>query len=135
MRVAEYMTKSPFTVSEDTSLKEAVPMLGKHHIRHLPVLNGTRLVGMVTDRDIRRAQPGLLLGIGRENYEEVLLKTPVSRIMTREPVTVTEETSVVDAVRLIVDKKFGSLPVVRGDELVGIFTEIDALKLLLQKLE
>jgi acetoin utilization protein AcuB len=135
MRVAEYMTKSPFTVSEETSLKEAIPMLGKHHIRHLPVLSGSRLVGMVTDRDIRRAQPGLLLGIGREDYEDVLLKTPVSRIMTREPVTVTEDTPVVDAVRLIVEKRFGSLPVVRGEELVGIFTEIDALKLLLQRLE
>jgi acetoin utilization protein AcuB len=135
MHVGEYMTHSPFTVSEQTSMKEAVPMLGKHHIRHLPVTNGARLVGIVTDRDIRRAQPGLLLGIGREDYEQVLMTTPVSRIMTREPVTVTEDTPLVDAVRLMVEKKFGSLPVVRGDELIGIFTEIDAMKVLLDKLE
>lgn len=135
MRVGDYMTQSPFAVSEQTSMKEAVTLLGKHHIRHLPVTNGPRLVGMVTDRDIRRAQPGLLLGIGREDYEQVLLDTPVSRIMTREPVTVTEDTPLVDAVRLMVEKKFGSLPVVRGEELIGIFTEIDALKLLLEKLE
>lgn len=135
MQVGEYMSKPVYHVSEQTSLKEAVPMLGRHHIRHLPVTNGFRLVGMVTDRDIRRAQPGLLLGMGREDYEQVLLTTPVSRIMTREPLTVTEDTPLVDAVRLIVEKKFGSLPVVRGEELVGIFTEIDALKILLEKLE
>ncbi|WP_373510313.1 CBS domain-containing protein, partial [Thiocapsa sp.] len=49
------MTHSPFTVSEQTSMKEAVLMLERHHIRHLPVTNGSRVVGMVTDRDIRRA--------------------------------------------------------------------------------
>jgi len=135
MRVGEYMTQRPFTVSEQTTMKEAVPILGKHHIRHLPVTSGSRIVGIVTDRDIRRAQPGLLLGIGRENYEEVLLTTPVSRIMTREPVTVTEDTPLVDAVRLMVEKKFGCLPVVRGEELIGIFTEIDALEVLLERLE
>jgi acetoin utilization protein AcuB len=129
------MTQNPFTVSEQTSLKDAVPMLGIHHIRHLPVTNGSRLVGIVTDRDIRRASPGLLSGVGREDYEQVLKATPVARIMTKEPVTVTEDTPLVDAVRLIVEKKFGGLPVVRGEELIGIFTEIDALKVLLEKLE
>ncbi len=132
MRVGEYMTQSPFTVSEQTSMKEAVPMLGRHHIRHLPVTNGSRLVGMVTDRDIRRATPSLLSGIRREDFEQMLVATPVARIMTKEPVTVTEDTPLVDALRVMVEKKFGSLPVVRGEELIGIFTDIDALKVLLE---
>lgn len=135
MRVGDYMTHKVFTVSEETSIKEAVRMLLPHHIRHLPVTNGSRLVGIVTDRDIRRASPGLLSGIGREDYEQVLLTTPVSRIMTREPLTVTPDTPLVDAVRLMVEKKFGSFPVVNGDDLVGIFTEIDALKVLIEKMQ
>ena len=135
MQVGDYMTHGPFTVSEHTSIKEAVRMLLPHHIRHLPVTNGSRLVGIVTDRDIRRASPGLLSGIGREGYEQVLLATPVSRIMTREPVTVSPETPLVDAVRLMVERKFGCLPVVNADHLVGIFTEIDALKVLLEKIQ
>lgn len=135
MRVGEYMTRRPFTVSEHTNMKEAVHVLGKHYIRHLPVTNGSRLVGIVTDRDIRRAQPGLLLGLGREDYEQVLLTTPVSRIMTRQLVTVTEDTPLTDAVSLMVEKKVGSLPVVKGEDLIGIFTEIDAMKVLLEKLE
>ncbi len=132
MRVGEYMIQNLFTVHEQASMKEAVSLLGRHHIRHLPVTNGSRLVGMVTDRDIRRATPSLLSGIRREDFEQVLVATPVARIMTKDPVTVTESTPLVDAVRLMVEKKFGSLPVVRGEELVGIFTDIDALKVLLE---
>lgn len=135
MRVGDYMTQSPFTVSEQTSMKEVVRMLQPHRIRHLPVTNGAKLVGLVTDRDIRRASPSMLLGIGREDFEQVLLATPVSRIMTREPMTVTPDTPLADAVRLMVERKFGSLPVVNGDDLVGIFTEIDALKVLLEKMQ
>jgi acetoin utilization protein AcuB len=116
-------------------MKEAVMMLLPHRIRHLPVTNGSRLVGIVTDRDIRRASPGLLSGIVREDFEQVLLATPVSDIMTREPVTVTPDTPLADAVRLLVERKFGCLPVVNGDDLVGIFTEIDALKVLLEKMQ
>jgi acetoin utilization protein AcuB len=135
MHVGEYMTRDPITVNEDTSMKDAMLLLRTHHIRHLPVANGKSLVGLVSDRDIRRASPSLLSGIDKNNYERVLEDTPVGRIMTREPFTVTETTTLVDAVSVLVEKKFGSLPVVEGAELVGIFTEIDALKVLLGKLQ
>ena len=134
MHVGEYMTRDPITVSEDTSMKEAMLLLRSHHIRHLPVANGKVLVGLVSDRDIRKAAPSLLSGIGKNDYEQVLEDTPVGRIMTREPFTVTESTSIVDAVSVLVEKKSGSLPVVAGTEIVGIFTEIDALKILLGRL-
>ena len=134
MHVGEYMTRDPITVSEDTSMKEAMLLLRSHHIRHLPVANGKVLVGLVSDRDIRKAAPSLLSGIGKNDYEQLLEDTPVGRIMTREPFTVTESTSIVDAVSVLVEKKFGSLPVVAGTEIVGIFTEIDALKILLGRL-
>jgi acetoin utilization protein AcuB len=134
MHVGEYMTRDPITVSEDTSMKEAMLLLRTHHIRHLPVANGNVLVGLVSDRDIRRASPSLLSGIGKNDYEQVLEDTTVGRIMTREPFTVTETTTLAEAVAVLVEKKFGSLPVVDGDGLVGIFTEFDALKILLVQL-
>ena len=134
MHVGEYMTRDPITVSEDTSMNEAMLLLRTHHIRHLPVANGKVLVGLVSDRDIRKAAPSLLSGIGKNDYEQVLEDTLVGRVMTREPFTVTERTSIVDAVSVLVEKKFGSLPVVAGTEIVGIFTEIDALKILLGRL-
>lgn len=134
MYVGEYMTRDPIAVQEDTSMKEAMLLLRTHHIRHLPVANGRMLVGLVSDRDIRRASPSLLSGIGKNDYEQVLEDTPVGRIMTREPFTVTEVTPLVDALSVLVEKKFGCLPVVDGSEIVGIFTEIDALKILLSHL-
>lgn len=135
MRVGDYMTREPITVAEDTTLKEATLLLRSHHIRHLPVANGKLLLGMVSDRDLRRATPSLLSGIDKADYEQVMEDTPVSRIMTREPYTVTEDTPILEAVRVLIERKFGSLPVVDGRELVGIFTEIDALKILLAKLD
>ncbi len=131
MRVGDYMTKEPFTAAEDTNMKEAVELLRQHHIRHLPVVQGPKLVGIVTDRDIRKASPSLLSGVDMGEYEEVLASTPISRIMTREPFTLTPDTEMSQAVQLMVDKKIGAVPVVNGEALVGIFTEIDALKVLL----
>ena len=72
MHVGEYMTRDPITVSEDTSMKEAMLLLRTHHIRHLPVADGKVLVGLVSDRDIRKAAPSLLSGIGKNDYEQVL---------------------------------------------------------------
>lgn len=134
MHVGEFMTRDLVTVQEDTSMKEAMLLLRTHHIRHLPVADGKTLVGLVSDRDIRRASPSLLSGIDKNDYEQLLEDTPVGRIMTREPFTVTETTPLVEAISVLVEKKFGSLPVVNGPEIVGIFTEIDALKILLGKL-
>ncbi len=134
MRVGDYMTPDPITVEADASMKEAMLLLRSHHIRHLPVATGRFLVGLVSDRDIRRASPSILQGIDKSGFESVMEDTPVSRIMTREPFTVTADTPLIEAVQILIEKKLGSLPVVDGKELIGIFTQIDALKILLDSL-
>ena len=88
MRVGDYMTRDPITVEEDASMKEAMLILRSHHIRHLPVATGKLLVGLVSDRDIKRASPSILQGIDKKEFEQLMEDTPVSRIMTREPFTV-----------------------------------------------
>jgi acetoin utilization protein AcuB len=128
------MTRDPITVEEDASMKDAVLLLRTHHIRHLPVALGRLLVGLVTDRDIKRASPSILAGIDKAEFEQFMEDTPVSRIMTREPFTVTADTPLAEAIQILIDQKFGSLPVVDGKEIVGIFTEIDALKVLVEQL-
>jgi acetoin utilization protein AcuB len=135
MKVGNYMTPEPVTISEDESMGEALMLMRRHNIRHLPVVNGNILVGIVTDRDLRRASPSLLSGIAEDRYKEVLDGTSVARIMTREPFTVRLDTELGEAVGLLVEKKLGSLPVVNGAELVGIFTEVDALRVLLEVLK
>jgi acetoin utilization protein AcuB len=135
MKVGNYMTPEPVTISENESMGEALMLMRRHGIRHLPVVNGNILVGIVTDRDLRRASPSLLSGIAEDQYQEVLDGTSVARIMTREPFTVRLDTDLGEAVGLLVEKKLGSLPVVNGAELVGIFTEVDALRVLLEVLK
>jgi acetoin utilization protein AcuB len=132
MKVGNHMTPEPVTVSERDSMGEALLVMRRNQIRHLPVVNGNVLVGIVTDRDLRRASPSLLSGIAEEKYQEVIDSTPVARIMTRDPFTVRLDTDLVDAVQVLVDKKISSLPVVNGAELVGILTEVDALRVLLE---
>ncbi len=135
MKVGNYMTPEPVTISEDESMGEALLLMRRHNIRHLPVVNGSILVGILTDRDLRRASPSLLSGIAEDRYQEVLDETSVARIMTREPFTVRLDTDLEEAVGVLVEKKLGSLPVVNGAELVGIFTEVDALRVLLEVLK
>jgi acetoin utilization protein AcuB len=91
-------------------------------------------VGIVTDRDTRKASPSLLSGVDMNEYEEVLSNTPISRIMTREPFTVTADTDLREVVQLLVDKNVGGIPVVNGKELIGLFTEVHALKVLVSVL-
>ena len=96
--------------------------MDEHRIRHLPVVAGGRLVGMVSDRDVRPAgsqSPGTVAG----------------RIMTPDSVTVTSETRVEHAARLMFDARFGSLPVADGNALVGIVTYTDLLRAFVQVLE
>jgi CBS domain-containing protein len=134
MRVADYMTTEPVSVTEDMTMKDAVELLRQHHIRHLPVVQGRILVGIVSDRDIRKASPSLLSGVDMAEYQEVLGNTPISRVMTREPFTVTPDAELREAVQLILDKRVGAIPVVNGKELVGIFTDFHGLGVLVKML-
>lgn len=134
MRVGDCMSGNPQFLSPNASMREAVMLFQRHHIRHIPVVEGGSLVGIVTDRDIRRASPSLLSGINQNDYDAVLDSTQLSRIMTRQPLTVSPESEVVDAVRILVEKKAGGLPVVKDGRVVGMFTSSDALRVLLNVL-
>jgi len=129
--ISEIMTRELVTLSPEQSLREAVELLLAHRIRHLPVVEeGSRLVGIVTDRDVKRATPSLLSGVGREEYERVLEETRVAQFMTREPMVISPGTPVKTVVKILVDTKVGALPVVNAGHLVGIVTEIDLLRVL-----
>ena len=135
MLVADIMTATIRTVRPDSSLTEAVAMLRSHHIRHLIVTDETGLVGIVSDRDVKRAMPSLLEGTTQEAHDQLLNTTTVSRIMTREPARVSASTTVKDALRMMIDHRYGALPVMDGKEVVGIITTTDLLKLLHAMLE
>ncbi len=115
--VGERMTPEPTTIQWCTSLAEAVAICHEQGILHLPVLEAGELIGIVTDRDLRRA-----IGSGRRSGDAI------DEHMTTDVVTAVAETPLVDAARTLALRRIGGLPVVRGEELVGIVTIFDVLR-------
>lgn len=126
--VAEVMTTQVHTLPPEASLEDAILFERKHKVRHIPVVDGVELVGILTDRDIKRSTPSLIGGIDRDNYEIMIRTTPLNRIMTRDPITGTPSTTLREAVELFASRRLGCLPVVDGGRVVGIVTGTDLLR-------
>ena len=135
MKVSDRMTREVATLEEGQSLREALNLQQLHRIRHIPVVADGRVVGILTDRDIKRASPSLLSGIDQKQYDELLEKIRVGQIMTRNPHTVTPATPLKHVAEILIDRKFGALPVIENNLLVGIITEIDLLRALYEMLD
>jgi acetoin utilization protein AcuB len=130
MNVSELMTRELTCVAPDDTVEVAVQLLHRRGIRHLLVMNKGRLVGIVSDRDIKRAldprrTKKKLLGLGGLFF--LLEPVEVREIMTRNPVTISPNVSAQEAAAILVAERFGALPVVEDGETVGIVTETDLL--------
>ncbi|MBI4164183.1 MAG: CBS domain-containing protein [Acidobacteria bacterium] len=132
MLVRDFMTTDVTTLQDTDSLLDARMVFVRSSFRHIPVLHGRQIVGIVTEHDIRQHSPSLLTGVVQEEYNRVLETTPITRAMTKEPVSVTPEQPVFEAAQLLYSRRFGCLPVVEDGELVGIVTTSDMLRLLVQ---
>lgn len=134
MKVVDIMTKDPLTVTPVETVGQADDLMNTNRIRQLPVVQGKDLVGIVTDRDVRSFLSGSLL----ESVEarEKALNTEVREIMTTEPITVSPDDDLPEAVELMIDEKIGGIPVVADAEgLVGIVTYVDILRCFLNRLQ
>ncbi len=129
LRVANYMTPNPITVEPEDSLMRALEVVRLRKVRRLPVTIGGRLVGVVTAGDLKRAEPSTLTD-SQESFDQVMEGTQVSRIMVQNPVTTTPETSLLEAAVVLQKTKYGGLPVVTDGHLVGIITDSDLLRAL-----
>jgi acetoin utilization protein AcuB len=132
LRVRDLMTKTPLTVTPDTSVHEARALMQQRKIRHLPVLEHGRLVGIISDRLLRTVlpSPATSLSVWEINY--LLDRLTVGEVMTHFVMTVTPETLVSEAVGRMLGQKVGALPVVEEGQLVGILTRTDILRAFLQ---
>jgi len=135
MKVEDLMTREVVTLTEDQFLRDAIAVLQRHRIRHVPVVSGEKVIGILTDRDVKRASPSALSGIDQSQYDRVLTSTRVGQVMTRDPFTVTPSTPIKDAVKVLIDRKYSALPVVEHDRLVGIITGTDMLRLFYDTLD
>jgi acetoin utilization protein AcuB len=135
MQVCNIMTKQPIAISPETTLPDAMRLMKKHGFRRLPVLKNQQLVGIVTDRDLKEAMPSdaSSLSIWELNY--LLSKLEVKELMSHPVVTVTEDTSVKEAARLMLEQKSGGLPVMKDGFLTGMITVTDVLRAFLSREE
>ena len=129
MLVQDVMQTKLFTVTPDTTLPEAVRLTGQRGIRHLPVLDQDRLVGMLSDRDLKRAMASPATSLEAHELRYLLDGLRVGEIMTRAVITIGPTSPIEDAARLMVLEKIGALPVTDGDRLIGLVTETDVLRL------
>ena len=128
--IKDWMTKEVVVVTPDTTVPDAHRLMADKGIRRLPVMDGNKLVGIVTRGDVRGAEPSeaTTLSIWELNY--LLAKLKLSEIMTRKPVTVSPDATIGKGAQLMLDNKISGLPVVDGEgKLVGIITESDIFRL------
>jgi acetoin utilization protein AcuB len=133
MTVARIMTKNPVTVTPDVSVPEAQALLRREKINRLPVLDKHRkLVGIVTASDLIHASPSAATSLDIYELHYLISKLKVETVMTKQAITIIEDTAIEEAARLMADNNISGLPVMRGDLLVGIVTESDLFKLFIE---
>lgn len=129
MKVKQRMTPSPFTISPDTTHREALALMDKHNIRRLPVLDkNKKLIGIISQTDLLSSSPSQATSLSMYEITSLLDKLEVSKIMSSPVIAVDEECSLAGAASIMLDHRIGALPVMRGSELIGIITETDIFK-------
>lgn len=136
MLIRERMTRNPVLCAPDVSVTDAFDLMKKARIRRMPVVDKHgKLVGIVSDQDLQRVSPSPATTLSTYEIPYLLSKVKVSDVMTKQVITVQEDTPIEDAARIMVDNKIGGLPVVNdADAVVGIITETDIFKTFLELL-
>jgi acetoin utilization protein AcuB len=117
------------TISPDSPIHEALNLMKREQIRHIPVVQDGRLVGIVANEDLVYASPSPATSLSVWEINYLVGKITVKDVMTKEVLTVTEDTPIEEAARLMAEYKIGSMPVMRASEIVGIITETDLFKI------
>ena len=133
--VRNWMTPDPITITPQTTLPEAHRMMLQYNIRRLPVVNKSKLMGIVTMNDIREAQASDFTMLSVIELNSLLDRLPAKEFMAYEPITISPDATIREAAQLMLRHKIGGLLVVENDELVGIITETDLCKMLVAETE
>jgi len=133
IRVTDWMTEAVLAVETFDSIAIARQLMAKHRINQLPVLDNDRLIGIVTDRDIRDAYPTSMMIDRAEEIDRFAEKITVEEVMTHDVFIVRPETPLATAVGLLRRHRIGSLPVLKNGQLVGIITRSDILDFVLSR--
>ena len=133
MLVGERMTRNPVTITEDTSIDDALHLMRERKVRRFPILDTAgHLVGIISDKDLLHAAPSPASTLSVYEMHYLLAKLTVKKVMSSPVITVSPDMPLEDAARIMADNKIGGLPVLDGGKLVGIITETDIFKILLE---
>ena len=129
MLIKDWMTKDPVTITEDTSMIKAIHIMKERRFRRIPVVTNGRLVGMVTDRDLKEASPSKATTLDVHELYYLLAELQVKEIMSRNPVSVLANDTVEHAAQVMLEHTISGLPVVDEDgKVVGIITQSDVFR-------
>ena len=132
MLVKNWMSKEVITIDADDSMSNAMDLLKKHDIRMLPVMKNGNLVGVVTDRDLKRASASDATTLEIHELLYILSKIKVKDVMTKEHITVSGDFTVEETAMLLLENKISGVPVVdEGGQVVGIITQNDLFRVLI----
>ena len=131
--VSDYMTPNPIVVEPEDPLMRAIEIIRLRGVRRLPVAVGGMLVGLVTEGDLKRAEPSTLTD-SEADFNRVMEETPLSRIMIQNPLTTTADAPLLEAADVLLNTKYRALPVVTAGRVVGILTDNDLIRALVDVL-
>jgi acetoin utilization protein AcuB len=135
MLVGERMTRNLVTIGDDASIDEALQVMRERQVRRLPVVDKAgKMIGIVSDKDLLHAAPSPAASLSIYEMHYLLSKLTVKRVMSTPVITVGPDTALEEAARIMADNKIGGLPVIQDGRLIGIITETDVFKLLLELL-
>ena len=131
MLVETWMSKPVITVEANDSMQKATELLKDHHIRILPTMEDGKLVGIITDRDLKRASASDANSLEIHELVYLLSKIKVKEIMTKDPITIPPDYTIEETARVLLENKISGAPVVIGEgKVIGIITRDDMLKVL-----
>ncbi len=132
MLVKEWMATNPIVVDENTSIMKATQIMKEHGIRRIPVVRDGRLIGIISDRDIKEAAPSKATTLDVHELYYLLSEIKVKDIMTPDPITLKENDSVEKAAVIMLENRISGMPVVDDDyHVVGVITETDVFKVMI----
>lgn len=132
MLVGKRMKQPVITIAPELPIVEALNLMKREKIRRTPVVKDGKLLGIVSDKDLLNASPSPATSLSVWELNYLLSKISVKEVMTKKVLTVDEDTPIEEAARIMADNKIGGLPVMRGEQVVGIITETDLFKIFLE---
>ena len=135
MFVGERMTRNPVTILDTASIDDGLHMMRERKVRRLPVLDSSgKMVGIVSDKDLLHAAPSPATSLSVYELHYLLAKLSIKQVMSSPVISITPDTPIEGAARIMADNKIGGLPVLEDGALAGIITETDVFKVLLELL-